>query len=64
MKADHSDTAVIRSFKPEEEVKAVEYLGRGPANFIQHSGVLIVDLPKGKATDMPGALKIMLKDRL
>ena len=64
MKADHSDTVVITSFKPEEEVKCVEYLGRGPANFVQHSGILIVDLPAGDNTDMPGVLKITLKDRL
>ena len=58
MKGDHSKTAVIKSFKPEETVKNVEYLGIGPVTFVQHSGVLIVDLPDRRETTMPGVLKI------
>lgn len=60
MKADHGKTAVITSLKPEETVKSVEFLGCGPVNFIQQSGVLIVDLPDRRSTVMPGVLKIQL----
>ncbi len=58
MKGDHSKTAVIKSFKPEETVKRVEYLGIGPVEFVQHSGVLVIDLPDRRDTHMPGVLKI------
>ena len=34
------------------------YLGIGPVTFVQHSGVLIVDLPDRRETTMPGVLKI------
>ena len=58
MKGEHSKTAVIKSFKPEETVRAVEYLGAGPVEFVQHSGVLVIDLPDRRDTHMPGVLKI------
>lgn len=60
MKADHGKTAVITSLKPEETVRSVEFLGSGPVNFLQQSGVLIVDLPDRRSTVMPGVLKIQL----
>jgi len=60
MKADHGKTAVITSLKPEETVKSLEFLGSGPANFVQHSGTLIIDLPDRRSTVMPGVLKIQL----
>ena len=50
--------ASCSSSKPEETVKNVEYLGIGPVTFVQHSGVLIVDLPDRRETTMPGVLKI------
>ena len=53
-------TAVITSLKPEETVKSLEFLGSGPANFVQHSGTLIIDLPDRRSTVMPGVLKIQL----
>ena len=58
MRTEHCPTAVITSFKPEEEVRSVEYLGCGPVSFAQHSGVLVVDLPEGRDARMPGVLKI------
>ena len=58
MKGDHTKTAVIKSFKPEETVSAVEYLGVGLVEFVQHSGVLVIDLPGRRDTHMPGVLKI------
>lgn len=58
MKGDHTKTAVIKSFKPEETVSAVEYLGVGPVEFVQYSGVLVIDLPDRRDTHMPGVLKI------
>lgn len=58
MKGDHTKTAVIKSFKPEETVSAVEYLGVGPVEFVQHSRVLVIDLPGRRDTHMPGVLKI------
>ena len=58
MKRDHNKTAVITSFTPEERVKSVEYLGKGAVNFVQHSGILIVDLPDDRDMRFAGVLKI------
>ena len=60
MKGDHNKTAVIKSLKLEETVKNIEYLGIGPVQFVQHSGVVIADLPDRRDTHMPGVLKISL----
>ena len=60
MKGDHSATAVIKSLTPNEKVQSIEYLGIGPVNYVQHAGVLVVDLPERPDTGMPGVLKITL----
>ncbi len=60
MKGDHSNTAVIKSLTPEEEVQSIEYLGIGPVNYVQHAGVLVIDLPDRDDISMPGVLKIKL----
>ena len=46
MKPDTIKTAVIKIFKPEETVSTVELLGYGSVNFMQHSGILVIDLPE------------------
>ena len=60
MKGDHSKNAVIKSLTPEEKVQSIEYLGAGPVNYVQHAGVLVIDLPERKDNGMPGVLKIKL----
>lgn len=58
MKPDHRKEAVITSLKPEEKVSRVDFLGHGPIEFAQHSGILIADLPEGRDSRFPGVLKI------
>ncbi|MCR5279109.1 MAG: alpha-L-fucosidase [Lachnospiraceae bacterium] len=58
MKPADRKTAVIHSLAEENPVSKVEYLGSGPVSFVQHSGVLIADLPDNRDKHMPGALKI------
>ena len=58
MKPDTIKTAVIKTFKPEETVSTVELLGYGSVNFMQHSGILVIDLPEKRDKEYPNALKI------
>ncbi len=60
MKPEHSDTAVITTLTSEEEVHGVDYLGRGPVHYVQHAGILVVDLPENRDSRYPGVLKIRL----
>ena len=61
MKGDHSNTAVIKSLTPEENVQSIEYLGIGSVNYVQHAGILVIDLPDKNDISMPGVLKIKVK---
>lgn len=60
MKPDHRKEAVTTSLKPEEKISRVDFLGHGPIEFAQHSGILIADLPEGRDSRFPGVLKIYL----
>ena len=58
MKSADRKTAVIKSLRPDEKVREVSLLGFGKLSFVQHAGVLIVDLPEQRDTEYPNALKI------
>ena len=58
MKPQGRKTAVIKSLKESEIVKAATLLGVGPATFMQHGGILIVDLPEGRDEEYPNVLKL------
>ena len=58
MKPQNRKTAVIKSLHEDEKVCSVELLGKGPATFAQHSGILVVDLPDGRDEEYPNVLKI------
>ena len=58
MKADNRKTAVITSLNESEHVKSVRLLGCGEVPFIQHSGVLVIDLPEKRDTEYPNAFEI------
>lgn len=60
MKPDNRKTAVITSLHEDETVSAVRMLGAGPLEFMQHSGILIIDLPEKRDTKYPNALEISL----
>jgi alpha-L-fucosidase len=49
---------VIDGFREDEKVCSVELLGKDPATFAQHSGILVVDLPDGRDEEYPNVLKI------
>ena len=58
MKPDTIKTAVIKSFKPEEKISDVELLGYGKVPIMQHSGILVADLPEKRDKEYPNVLKI------
>ena len=59
MKADERKTTVIKSLNKDEKVKEITLLGKGKVNFVQHEGVLVIDLPEDRDKEYPNVLKIM-----
>ena len=64
MKAKDRKTTVIKSLTKDDVVTEVTLLGYGSVPFMQHSGVLVVDLPDDRDKEYPNALKIQFSPRV